>query len=101
MISIIILFCVAFVQNIAFTWSSRSRNSGDPSWHRLAAYFSNGIWFLTNILIMKQIWQSLETGSYLILFITGIVYCIATSEGSTLMMKWMLKKETGKRKVGG
>ena len=36
-----------YFQNMAFSWSSRSRNSGDPKWHRKAARFSNGIWFFS------------------------------------------------------
>lgn len=100
MIEIICLAVVAFIQNMAFTWVSRSRNSGDPSYHRKAAYCSNGIWFLANILIWKQVWIAIETGSWLHLLIAGVAYCIATSEGSVLMMKRLLRSEKGKRKVG-
>lgn len=100
MIEIILLACVAFVQNMAFTWVSRSRNSGDPAYHRKAAYCSNGIWFLTNILIWKQVWTAIETGSWLHLVAAGVAYCIATSEGSVFMMKRLLKSEKGKQRVG-
>lgn len=100
MLEIILLAIVAFVQNMAFTWVSRSRNSGDPSYHRKAAYCSNGIWFLTNILIWRQVWTAIESGSWLHLAVAGIAYCIATSEGSVLMMKRLLKSETGKQRVG-
>lgn len=97
---IILLGVVAFIQNMAFTWVSRSRNSGDPSYHRIAAYCSNGIWFITNIMIWRQVWVALDSGSWLHLVVAGVVYCIATSEGSVLMMKKLLKSETGKRQVG-
>lgn len=97
---IVILMCVAFVQNMAFTWVSRSRNSGDPNYHRYAAYCSNGIWFITNVLIWKQVWNAIESGNYWYLVVAGIAYCIATSEGSVFMMKKLLKSEKGKRKVG-
>jgi hypothetical protein len=85
---------------MAFTWVSRSRNSGDPSYHRVAAYFSNGIWFLTNVLIWRQVWTAIETGNYWYLLVAGVAYVISTSEGSVLMMKHLLKTEKGKRKVG-
>lgn len=101
MFNILILFVVAFVQNMAFTWVSRSRNSGDPSYHRWAAYCSNSIWFLTNVLIWNQIWTAIETGNYWYLGFSAVAYVIATSEGSVIMMKYLLTKEKGKRKVGG
>ena len=100
MIEIIILGCVAFIQNMAFTWVSRSRNSGDPSYHRYAAICSNGIWFVTNILIWRQVWAAIESGDWIMLGAAGIIYVIATTEGSVFMMKRLLKSESGKRRVG-
>lgn len=98
--SLVVLFVVAYVQNMAFTWVSRSRNSGDPSYHRYAAICSNGIWFVTNILISMQVWEVLKTGEWWQLVVVGFVYIVATTEGSVRMMKILLKTETGKRKVG-
>lgn len=95
-----ILFVVAFVQNMTFTAVSRSRNGGDVNHHRRVAYLSNGIWFATQVLIFGTLWQSLTTGSYAKLLIVGIVYVLATAEGSAYMMKKLLKSETGKRRVG-
>lgn len=105
------LFVVAFIQNMAFTFSSRSRNSGDASYHRWAAIGSNGIWFITQVLIFQSIWKRVVEGDYWIVIIGGIVYTIATSEGSVFMMqvmlgqskvKWLNKlfTEKNKRKVG-
>lgn len=98
--SLMILAAVAFIQNAAFTWVSRSRNSGDPDYHRYAALCSNGIWFVTNILITLQVWQAIKTGSWWFVIACGAVYVIATTEGSVMAMRFLLKKETGKRKVG-
>jgi hypothetical protein len=36
-LDLLLLAVVSFVQTMAFTWVSRSRNSGDPSYHRYAA----------------------------------------------------------------
>jgi len=94
------LALIAFVQNMAFTWVSRSRNSGDPNYHRWAALCSNGVWFATNILITLQVWQAIKTGNWWNIVAVGIIYIFATTEGSVLMMKILLKKEVGKRKVG-
>jgi hypothetical protein len=97
---ILLLGFVAFVQNMAFTWVSRSRNSGDPSYHRYASYCSNGIWFVTNILIWHQVWNAIQQSDWKHLALAGLVYVIATAEGSVLMMKVLLKTEKGNRKVG-
>lgn len=95
-----VLAVVGFIQNMAFTFSSRSRNSGDPAYHRKAAILSNGVWFVCHILVWKQIWTALNTGDWWILVATGVIYVIATTEGSVQMMRVMLKKEKGKRRVG-
>ena len=100
MIDLALLAVVAFIQNMAFTWVSRSRNSGDPNYHRWAAIASNGVWFITTLLIWNQLWVALTTGDWLKILLTGLVYVIATTEGSVLMMKILLKKETGKKQVG-
>ena len=86
--------------NMAFTFSSRSRNSGDPKYHRKAALCSNGVWYVCHILVWSQIWAAMTTGNFFLLILTGIVYVFSTTEGSVKMMKIMLKKEKGARKVG-
>ncbi len=85
------------VQNAMFTWSSRSRNSGDPNYHRFAAWASNGIYFVTNALVTLYIVKFHGVGA---LLLQGILYTIAASEGSVYMMRKLLKNEAGKRKVG-
>src|SRR3990167_3719966 len=100
MFDLMLLSVVAYIQNMAFTWVSRSRNSGDPNYHRYAAVCSNGIWFITTLLIWNQLWTALTTGDWIKLLLPGIVYVIATTEGSVHMMKSVLKKEKGKQQVG-
>ncbi len=99
-LNLLLLGCVALIQNMAFTWVGCSRNSGDPSYHRYAAVASNGVWFITNLLIMSQLFKAMTEGEWWKVAITGVVYVIATTEGSVLMMKILLKRETGNRKVG-
>jgi hypothetical protein len=91
---------IAFVQNMAFTWVSRSRNGGDIAHHRKAAYCSNGIWFFTQVLLFGQLSQALQTGAWWRILIVGLVYMAATTEGSVVMMRRLLRTETGKRRVG-
>lgn len=100
MLDIALLGVVAFIQNMAFTWVSRSRNSGDPNYHRWAALASNSIWFVTTLLIWNQLWSALTTGEWWRVAVVGVTYVVATTEGSVLMMKILLKKEKGKRQVG-
>ena len=99
-LSLVLLAIIGFIQNAAFTFSSRSRNSGDPQHHRKAALLSNGIWFGCHILVWSQIWEAVTTGNYIRLVITGCVYVLSTTEGSVYMMRRMLRTETGKRRVG-
>jgi hypothetical protein len=95
-----LLGAVAFVQNMAFTAVSRSRNSADVDYHRRCAWASNGVWFVTQVLIFGVLFQALTTGDPLKIAAVGIVYVLATTEGSCFQMARMLKSETGKRKVG-
>jgi len=98
--NLLLLALVSFVQNMAFTWTSRSRNSGDPTYHRYAAFCSNGIWFICQVLIIKSVWSAVLNGQWWFIFAAGIVYTLATAEGSVLMMRVLLKKEKGKHRVG-
>jgi len=100
MLDLLLLGIVAFIQNMAFTWVSRSRNSGDPNYHRWAALCSNGVWFVTTLLIWKELWEALTTGEWWRIAVVGLIYIIATTEGSVLMMKILLKTEKDKRQVG-
>ena len=97
---LIVLAVVSFCQNMVFTLVSRSRNSADPNYHRWCAYLSNSVWFVCQLIVIKQVWTSLTTGNWLLLGGTFIVYSICTAEGSVTMMKILLKKEKGKRRVG-
>lgn len=99
-ISIILIGIIGFFQNMVFTGVSRSRNSGNPGYHRKWAYMSNSIWFVANVLIVKQVWETIQSGEWYVLLLTAIVYTICTAEGSTFMMKKMLESETGDKRVG-
>ena len=95
-----VLAVLSFIQNMAFTWASRSRNSGDPSYHRYAAWCSNSLWLICNLLIFDNLWRALKSNEYYSLIPVFLVYVISTTEGSVLMMKLLIKTEKGKKKVG-
>ena len=91
---------VAFVQNMMFTLVSRSRNSQDPNYHRYCAWGSNGVWFVCQVMIVKSIWTAIHAGNWMFAVLAGVVYALATTEGSVLMMKRLIASEKGKRRVG-
>lgn len=48
------LMCLAFLQNISFTFVSRSRQKDNFNYHLVAAIGSNGVWFLTYSQMIKH-----------------------------------------------
>jgi hypothetical protein len=85
-----VLVVVFFLQNMVFTWTSRSRNSGDPEYHRYAAWCSNGIWFVTQGFVFKLIWEPLMNGQWWVVIVGGLAYIVSTTEGSVFMMRLLL-----------
>lgn len=101
--SLVAWFFLLVLQNAAFTWVSRARNSGSYGYHALAAVFSNGIFFVSNITLiglMTKFMANTDTPES-VLVVYGSVYIAGTVTGSVLMhwiaVRWL---ETGKRKVG-
>ncbi len=97
---LLMLAGTAFIQNMAFTAVSRSRNAGDPEYHRKCAWASNGIWLACQLLIWAHLWAAFSTDSFARLIPLIVVYTMFTTEGSVFMMRELLKKEKGKRQVG-
>lgn len=91
---------VAFGQNMAFTAVSRSRNAGDILYHRKCAWMSNGVWLLCSMFIWQNLFAAFDTQNYWKLVPLFIIYIASTTEGSVSMMARLIKKETGKRRVG-
>jgi hypothetical protein len=87
------------LQNAAFTWVSRARNSGSLLYHGVASVFSNGIWFVSQFILIAAVIRPGMTLRDIVL--AGAIYIAATVTGS-LLMHWISMKylETGKRKVG-
>jgi hypothetical protein len=90
------------IQNASFTLVSRARNSGSLGYHAIAAVFSNGIWFLSQVIVVDKIVTALRSHNWSLIAITALFYTIFTVIGSISMhyvsMKYL---EKGKRKVGG
>jgi len=80
---IIKIMLLAYIQNISFTLTSRSRNRDKMTYHLFAAIFSNGIWFLT--------FRELILGD--MNFYLFIPYVIGTVSGSLTGVKIAMKIE--------
>lgn len=89
---------VLVLQNAAFTWVSRARNSGSLGYHAIAACFSNGIFILSTIIVVDKAHQA--HGAQQIAELAAF-YTVFTVAGSVLM-HWISMRylETGRRKVG-
>lgn len=97
-----ILWAILLIaQNAAFTWVSRARNSGSIGYHAIASVGSNGIWFISNLLMVGSIVTMMQGAPWIQLVWLGVFYTVCTVTGSLLMhwvsLKWL---EKGKRKVG-
>lgn len=99
-LTLFLWFLVLILQNAAFTWVSRARNSGSLAYHAVASVFSNGIFFFTNFYLIYTVSKSADTDVWTALGLAAVYIC-GTVTGSVTMhyvsMRWL---EKGKRKVG-
>lgn len=89
------------LQNASFTLVSRARNSGSLTYHAVAAVGSNGIWFLSQLILLDNMLTLLKTGDWKQGVLVGGFYTACTITGS-VGMHWLAlhKIEKGTRKVG-
>lgn len=93
---------ILLIQNASFTWVSRARNSSSVSYHALAAVCSNGVWFLSQIVVISKITEALKSRSGWMLAATCLFYTVFTVIGSVTTHHFLMTKiESGKRKIGG
>ena len=89
------------LQNASFTIVSRARNSGSDWYHAIAAVFSNGIWFLSNGIIIFNVTAVIDRGSKAEFALLLAVYIVCTVFGSVTAGKFARTyMEKGNRKVG-
>lgn len=90
-----------FFQNISFTYVSRARNSGSLPRHIKAAVFSNGIWIVSNMVMLGPMLDSI-TGKHGLLtqIVSALVYTVATVSGGVAAHFMVLRTEKGKSAVG-
>jgi hypothetical protein len=92
---------VLFAQNFSFTFVSRARNSGSLARHIKASFFSNGIWFVSQIFAVSA-FMSILSGKfgYRMAVFAGVFYTTFTIFGSVAAHYFALKNESGKGAVG-
>lgn len=82
---------LGFLQNLAFTFVSRGRNSGSLGYHMVASIFSNGIWVTMFVIGIK-----ITTNPEGEILPFAFVYCLSTMAGS-VFAHWLARKvERGK-----
>lgn len=89
------------VQNAAFTFVSRARNSGSYALHAISAVCSNGVWITAQFVSLGLILDTIKTGTWGQRLFVGAFYTTFTVIGS-VAMHWVgvTYIERGKRKVG-
>lgn len=93
--------CLLVLQNAAFTFVSRARNSGSYGLHIVAAFASNGVWMTTQFVSLAVMIDVIKTGTLREKVAVGLFYSVCTVVGS-VAMHWVGKTfiEKGNRKVG-
>ena len=84
---------LGFVQNVAFTFVSRGRNSGSLMYHLIAAIFSNGLYAALLFVSIDQVAQAKANPTNFL-----IVYTLSTLAGSIFAHWLALRLEKGKAK---
>jgi len=89
------------VQNAAFTLVSRARNSGSYAYHAAAAVGSNGVWFVSQFILIDALVRIIREGSWAEAIGVGLFYTACTVAGSVAMHYVSVTYiEKGKRRVG-
>jgi len=76
------------VQNAAFTLVSRARNSKSLFYHAWSSVLSNGIWFISQFILIDQMFKVLTSGTWTEAIPLGVIYVASTMTGS-LGMHWI------------
>jgi hypothetical protein len=89
------------LQNAAFTFVSRARNSGSYGLHAIAAVTSNGVFIMAQFISLGIMIDVVKSGTWGERIFICSFYTLFTVVGS-LAMHWVSINyiETGKRKVG-
>lgn len=92
---------ILLAQNFSFTFVSRARNSGSLSRHVKAAFASNGVWFLSQVMATTT-FLAIISGRFgwKMAVFAAFFYTLFTVTGSVAAHYFSLKNEKGKGAVG-
>jgi hypothetical protein len=92
---------VLLAQNFAFTFVSRARSSASIMRHAKASLMSNGIWIVSQVILLGPMFDYLNgTHGLSKQMLAEVVYTISTMSGSLYAHYHALKTEKGKNAVG-
>lgn len=84
------------LQNAAFTWTSRARNTDSLREHGTAAFFSNSVYFANLIVGVDKIREGLLRHNYTLLALTALFYTVFTMTGSLYSHYLLIKRKNAK-----
>lgn len=88
-------------QAASSTWASRARNTGSVAYHGVAASFSHGVWFASNLILIDSVVGIARRGSWRDALALGAFYTFFCVCGSILAHYLSARYlERGARKVG-
>lgn len=88
-------------QNFAFTFVSRARNSASLGRHVTAALMSNGVWFLSQLILVNEVMAAIKGERGIALAVSyGVMYTLFTVFGSVAAHYFSLRTERGASAVG-
>lgn len=76
------------LQNFTQTLSSRAKNSDHLSFHAVASAMSNGIWFVSQFILVDKMTKVLATGNYRQIIPLALFYMLFTMSGA-LGSQWL------------
>ena len=92
---------VLVAQAASSTWASRARNTGSVAYHGIAAIFSHGVWFISNLFMGFEVIKLAREGTLGGAVFLGLFYTTFCVIGS-IAAHYISSKyfEQGRRKVG-
>lgn len=84
--------CLLLAQQASQTTVSRARNSGSFGYHAVAAVGSNGIWLISQFILVDKITSILRSGDWTQAVPVALVYVVACVSGSVGMHWWLQRR---------
>lgn len=84
------------------TWASRARNSQSVAYHGVAAIFSHGVWFISNVFMVDSLVNIARDGGAKDVVFLGLFYTVFCVIGSIVAHHVSANLfEKGNRRIGG